>query len=184
MLFILTIYTIFHWSSDRSEVFFERLFGWISLNDPCFSSSRMYCWAKIWPIVFKCKKYLISFLFCTDFMQNNVQIHLTWRDLWLVLKSTYLTFVIHHKVSGLNISITVWSRITKFYRNIHTDLLYSHTRYGMSNYIRSEVIVKNSWKRSIWWLHVEFLENGLSEDDKILHSHFYRGQLATQTCWI
>ena len=38
-------------------------------------------------------------------------------------------FVVHHKVSGIYIDRTVWPGIAHFYRDIHTDLLYSHTRY-------------------------------------------------------
>ena len=45
--------------------------------------------------------------------------------------------ILHHKVSGLNISRTIWPRITTFYSDIHTDLLYSHTSL---NYFRSAFI--------------------------------------------
>ena len=37
---------------------------------------------------------------------------------------------------------TAWPRITRFYTNIHTDQLYSHTWYEVTGPFRSEVIAK------------------------------------------
>ena len=42
------------------------------------------------------------------------------------------------------ISKTVLHRITKFHRNIHTDIIYSHTGYHVIIYFRSEVLGEKS----------------------------------------
>ena len=44
------------------------------------------------------------------------------------------------------ISRTVWARITKCYRHIHTDLPYICTWYDVTNYFRSEVTMKKTSK--------------------------------------
>ena len=47
------------------------------------------------------------------------------------------------------------TRITKFYMNIHTGLLYVHPGYGITNYFRSEIIAKitveNAASDGFWW---------------------------------
>ena len=82
----------------------------------------------------------------------------------------YVTLVsfAHHKVRQSYILRTVWPRITRFYTDMHTDLIDICTRYDATSCFR--------------WLQVEFLENGLCEYQQILHA--YRGQSAPQTCWI
>ena len=47
---------------------------------------------------------------------------------------------VHHKLSGSNISRTVWRRITKFFTDIHTDLVYGKTGYNVTSYFRSVFI--------------------------------------------
>ena len=42
--------------------------------------------------------------------------------------------VVHHKVSGSNISRTVWPRITKFCTDVLADLVYRHTGYDFTSY--------------------------------------------------
>ena len=48
--------------------------------------------------------------------------------------------VVHHKVSGSNISRTFSIKITKFYKNIHADLVYSNTGYDVTSNSRSALI--------------------------------------------
>ena len=71
---------------------------------------------------------------------------------------------VHHNVSGLNISRIVWPRITKFYTDIHTDLLYSHTGHDVTSYFWSAFIEvqKNGQKCRLRQLWVEFLQNRLT----------------------
>ena len=52
--------------------------------------------------------------------------------------------------------------ITKFYTDIHTDIVYSYTGYDAITYFRSEVIWKNSRKYCLRRLLAEFSENGSS----------------------
>ena len=47
---------------------------------------------------------------------------------------------VNHKVSDSNISRTISPRITKFYTDIHTNLLNSHNGYGVSSYFQSAFI--------------------------------------------
>ena len=54
-----------------------------------------------------------------------------------------------------------WPRITKFYVDIHTVIIYSHTGYDVIINFRSKVAAKNCWKYRLVWLRVEFIENGL-----------------------
>ena len=49
--------------------------------------------------------------------------------------------IVHHKVSGSNISRTFWPRVTKCYTDIHTDLLYSRTGYDVTNYTSGPKLV-------------------------------------------
>ena len=63
-----------------------------------------------------------------------------YKQLYFQAKHRMASFVVHHKVSGSNISRTVWLRITKFHRYIHTDMLYSHTGYDVTSYFRSPFI--------------------------------------------
>ena len=62
--------------------------------------------------------------------------------------------MLHPPASLLHISRNV-ARITKFYRHIDTDLPYICTRYDVSNYFRSEAIMKkiveNSASDSFRW---------------------------------
>ena len=46
------------------------------------------------------------------------------------------------KVRQLHMSRTVLARITKFYKDIHTDLLCSYSGYDAISYFWSEVIAK------------------------------------------
>ena len=48
--------------------------------------------------------------------------------------------IVRHEMSSSNISKTVWPRITKFYRYIHTDIAYRRTGYDVIIYVLSEVI--------------------------------------------
>ena len=43
-----------------------------------------------------------------------------------------LSFVVHHKLSGSYVSRTTWPRITKFYPDMHTDLVYTGTKYDFT----------------------------------------------------
>ena len=45
--------------------------------------------------------------------------------------------IVRHETSSSNISKTVRPRIAKFYVNIHTDIVYSHTGYDVIIYFRS-----------------------------------------------
>ena len=49
--------------------------------------------------------------------------------------------VVPHKVSGFCNSGTVWPRITKFHKDIHTSLAYSHAGYDISSYFGSADIL-------------------------------------------
>ena len=74
--------------------------------------------------------------------------------------------------SAPNISRTAWPIITKFYRNIHTDKVYSHTGYDVTNYFWSEVVAKKTVEKNrLRRLLVEFLKSGLSNDHEILHAY-------------
>ena len=57
-------------------------------------------------------------------------------------------------------------KITKFYRDIHTDIVYSHTGYDAIVYFRSKVIAKKLSKIPLRQLRVEFLGNGLARTTK------------------
>ena len=48
-------------------------------------------------------------------------------------RSSAFVIVVHHQVNSSNISRIVWPRITKFYRDIHTNLLCSHTGYDITS---------------------------------------------------
>ena len=50
------------------------------------------------------------------------------------------SLVVHHKVSASYITITVWPRITKFDRDIHTDPHDNRTRCDVNRYFRSAFI--------------------------------------------
>ena len=50
--------------------------------------------------------------------------------------------VVRHKVRQSYISRTIWARITKFYRRIHTELHYIWTGHDVTNYFQSEVTAK------------------------------------------
>ena len=103
--------------------------------------------------------------------------------LWLAYAGVVVwSSLVGHKVRQLHISRTVLGRISKFYKDIHTDLLYSYSGYDATSYFWSEVIAKNCRKRSIGWFPVEFVENSLCENCPILHA--YRGLLALQTCQV
>ena len=52
------------------------------------------------------------------------------------------SFVVHHKVSGSNISTTILLGITKFYKKMQANILYSHSGHDVTSYFRSDVIVK------------------------------------------
>ena len=45
-----------------------------------------------------------------------------------------------HKVRQSYVSRTVWHRISKFYTDIQTEVLYSHTRYDVTSCFRSAFI--------------------------------------------
>ena len=68
---------------------------------------------------------------------------------------------------------TVSSRITKFYGDIHTDIIYNHIGYDVIIYFQSEVIGETD-------------ENTASDDCGWNLSrtalHAYRGEAPTQTC--
>ena len=53
-----------------------------------------------------------------------------------------LFVAVHHKVSDSNISRKVCSRITKFYKTVHTDLVFNNTGNDATNW--SEVM----WKKN------------------------------------
>ena len=55
-----------------------------------------------------------------------------------------MTFIVivHHEVSGSYILRMVCARIATFYMDIHTDLVYSNTRYDVTCYYWSLVIAK------------------------------------------
>ena len=63
---------------------------------------------------------------------------------------------VRHEISSWNIWKTIWPRITKFYRHIHTDILYSHTGYDVTIYFRSEAIRENSRKYRLRRLRGDF----------------------------
>ena len=87
--------------------------------------------------------------------------------------------IVHHTVSGSDISKMVWPWITTFYRYIHTDILYSHIGYDLNscgNYC------EETRKCRLRWLHFEFLKNVLSEDCQILQTCL--GLLASHRCRI
>ena len=96
-------------------------------------------------------------------------------------RSSMFAFVVgYHKVSGPNIPRTVLSRIRNFCRDIYTNLLYSQTRYDITNYFWSKVIVENNRRKGrLRQLKLEFLENGLSHDHQI--SHAYLGELTANS---
>ena len=48
--------------------------------------------------------------------------------------------VVHYKVCGSYISRPVWPRISKFYMDIHTDLVFSHAKYDVTSYFQSVFI--------------------------------------------
>ena len=91
-----------------------------------------------------------TFLSVIIFMQNA-----DWRFCLMPLPAS--VFVVHHKVSGLHVSKPVWPRITRFYRDIHTDLVHSYTGYDITSYF--------------WRLWVNFLENGSSQNNELLQPH-------------
>ena len=93
-------------------------------------------------------------------LQHNIVIQKTRSSPQFV---TGFVMFVWHEISSSNISKIVWRRITKFYRDIHTDIVYSHTGHGIITYFRSAVI-----------------EKGLSWDHEILHT--YWSQSASQTC--
>ena len=83
-------------------------------------------------------------LFCTaagDFLGSNYWI-LNIELLYYYRVRPPSFDIVHHKLSCSNISRTVWPRITTFYMDIHTDLLYSNNRYDVTNFFMSEVITK------------------------------------------
>ena len=47
-------------------------------------------------------------------------------------------FIVHYKLRVLNVSRTVRPRITKFYKDIHTDLVHSHIEYDVISYFLLE----------------------------------------------
>ena len=47
-------------------------------------------------------------------------------------------------------SKTVWPRITNFYRDIHTDIVYSHTGYDIIIYFQSKT-VENTTSDGFGW---------------------------------
>ena len=51
-----------------------------------------------------------------------------------------VVLVVRHKVSKSHISRTVWSGITKVYRNLHIGWVYNRTGYDITIYFRPEVI--------------------------------------------
>ena len=61
----------------------------------------------------------------------------------------------------------------------YTNMLYNHTRYDVTSYLRSELLAINCRKHHLRQLRVEFLENGLCKDHEILRT--YWGQSASQT---
>ena len=63
------------------------------------------------------------------------------------------------------------TRITKFYTDIHADILYSHTGYDFTSYFQSEGIKKNLSKMLPAAASGGFFENGLDEDHVILHTY-------------
>ena len=56
--------------------------------------------------------------------------------------------VVYHKVSVSNTPRTVWPRITKFYTDIHTDILCCCTEYDVTNYLWSKVVAKQNVKNA------------------------------------
>ena len=51
--------------------------------------------------------------------------------------------VVRNKVRQSFVLRTVWLRIIKFYRNLHTRRVYNHTGYDVTKYFRSEATAKN-----------------------------------------
>ena len=81
-----------------------------------------------------------------------------------------LSSVVHHKVSGSYVARTVWRRITKFYMDIHTDPLYSHSGYDVTRYFRSGVIANNNCRNAAYDFASNFTGGG-------------RGVVPGQTNW-
>ena len=67
--------------------------------------------------------------------------------------------LVRHEISYSNISKTFSPRSTTFYRDIHTDIVYSCARYDISIYFRSEVIGENKRKDRLRRFRVEFIKN-------------------------
>ena len=65
------------------------------------------------------------------------------------------TSFVHHKLSGCCNSITVWPRITKYYKDINADKLYNHTGYDITNCFRSAIIANKTAENAI--IHRGFL---------------------------
>ena len=55
---------------------------------------------------------------------------------------SFVRVFVRREISPSNISRTVWPRITKFYTDIYTDIVYSPTGHRVIIYFRSEVIAK------------------------------------------
>ena len=60
-------------------------------------------------------------------------------------KIGFIMFV-RREINSSNMSKTIWPRITKFYRDIHTNIVYSHTGYEAIIYFRSKIIAKKLLK--------------------------------------
>ena len=69
-------------------------------------------------------------------------------------------------------------RITKFYREIHTDVLCSHARYDVTNYFCLVVIAKRPSKMPLLTV-----SGGISRKWFKRGSPNYRGQPASQSCF-
>ena len=87
------------------------------------------------------------------------RVSLYWDRLPMFVRST--------RISSSNISKTLWARITKFHRDIHTGIFYSPAGYYVIIYFRSEVIGESSRFYRLRQLLGEFLENGSSQDHEI-----------------
>ena len=48
----------------------------------------------------------------------------------------FVSSFVRHEINSSNISKNVWPRITKFYGDIDTDIVYSHTGYDVIIYFQ------------------------------------------------
>ena len=69
-------------------------------------------------------------------------------------------WLIGHEISPSNIPRTVWRKITIFYLDIHSHIVFSHIGYDAIIYFWPKFMLKNCRKIRLRRLLLEFLENG------------------------